>query len=369
MNTWIWLYMVTMFVPMSILLIFSPYFTRKTVSFGISISEEIYHSPILKALRKQYALIMTVLMIILFSGCLYLIGGKTNALGTVFPLSIIGIIACSSIVSFLFYSRMKKLKIIHNWNSQQLSRIAIDLSSRKQALRSNWWYVLHAAIIVGCFFFTLSHYDQIPAQIAMKFDFEGNIISIANKSYGIVFMPQVLQIFMFILFFILNYSIRSSKQIIDVSKPEVSRQQDLLFRRRSSTLLLVIGLSVILLLGIIQWNFVYPWDIQILTYIIHLFVSIVLLGIIWLAFTTGQGGSRVAAHNTHAGAGQHFRNDDAFWKLGAIYFNPNDPSIFVEKRMGVGWTLNFARPVSWISLLVLIVVIVGIVVYSSYVIA
>ena len=32
-------------------------------------------------------------------------------------------------------------------------------------------------------------------------------------------------------------------------------------------------------------------------------------------------------------------NDDN-WILGTFYNNPNDPSLFVQKRFGVGWTIN-----------------------------
>ncbi len=41
-------------------------------------------------------------------------------------------------------------------------------------------------------------------------------------------------------------------------------------------------------------------------------------------------------------------DEDSYWKGGIIYFNKNDPSIFVEKRFGVGWTLNFANPLGYI---------------------
>ena len=34
------------------------------------------------------------------------------------------------------------------------------------------------------------------------------------------------------------------------------------------------------------------------------------------------------------------------WKWGIFYYNPNDPRIFVPKRIKwLGWTLNFAQPV------------------------
>lgn len=34
---------------------------------------------------------------------------------------------------------------------------------------------------------------------------------------------------------------------------------------------------------------------------------------------------------------------DDRWKLGMFYFNPKDPSILVERRFGVGWTLNLGN--------------------------
>jgi len=35
------------------------------------------------------------------------------------------------------------------------------------------------------------------------------------------------------------------------------------------------------------------------------------------------------------------------WKAGILYYNPNDAVLFVEKRDGYGYTLNFSNPWSW----------------------
>ena len=42
---------------------------------------------------------------------------------------------------------------------------------------------------------------------------------------------------------------------------------------------------------------------------------------------------------------------DDRWKLGMFYFNPSDPSILVERRFGVGWTLNLGN--IWAVVLIL----------------
>jgi uncharacterized membrane protein len=43
-------------------------------------------------------------------------------------------------------------------------------------------------------------------------------------------------------------------------------------------------------------------------------------------------------------------DSDECWKLGVFYFNPEDPSLFIPKRSGLGYTLNFANPLSWLVL-------------------
>ncbi|MBU8879004.1 hypothetical protein BGM26_08400 [Bacillus sp. FJAT-29790] len=52
----------------------------------------------------------------------------------------------------------------------------------------------------------------------------------------------------------------------------------------------------------------------------------------------------------HPASGISDLDDDQYWKGGLLYFNKNDPSIFVEKRFRIGWTLNFANPIGYIVL-------------------
>jgi uncharacterized membrane protein len=41
---------------------------------------------------------------------------------------------------------------------------------------------------------------------------------------------------------------------------------------------------------------------------------------------------------------------DSYWKAGMFYYNPNDPAIFVAKRVGIGYTVNFANKMCWLVL-------------------
>jgi len=61
----------------------------------------------------------------------------------------------------------------------------------------------------------------------------------------------------------------------------------------------------------------------------------------------GQGGSRATVTAGDAPKGD--RTPDACWKWGLLYVNPADPSILIEKRFGVGYTLNFGNRWTWVA--------------------
>jgi uncharacterized membrane protein len=72
----------------------------------------------------------------------------------------------------------------------------------------------------------------------------------------------------------------------------------------------------------------------------------------------GQGGSRMPAavetQLTSSSVPVGDRTLDRYWRLGIIYFNRHDPAVLVEKRFGLGYSLNFARPIAWIIVLLVL---------------
>ena len=75
------------------------------------------------------------------------------------------------------------------------------------------------------------------------------------------------------------------------------------------------------------------------------FLAVMIVGSIELV-RRGQGGARVVPAAAEPIVSD--RTPDACWKWGAIYYNPEDPALIVEKRFGIGWTLNFAHRGAWI---------------------
>ena len=83
-------------------------------------------------------------------------------------------------------------------------------------------------------------------------------------------------------------------------------------------------------------------------------VVFIVIATITIAIITGQSGSKIKVTNlkdtNNIESKNIVRDDDNLWKYGVYYYNPEDPTLFVEKRFGIGWTLNFGRPMSWIIL-------------------
>ena len=55
--------------------------------------------------------------------------------------------------------------------------------------------------------------------------------------------------------------------------------------------------------------------------------------------------------------GAVFRDDDRYWYAGFFYNNPDDPALFVPKRYGLGWTMNFGHPQARLVLIGLLVLV------------
>lgn len=77
----------------------------------------------------------------------------------------------------------------------------------------------------------------------------------------------------------------------------------------------------------------------------ELAIFIAIVGASAYLIVVGRGG----AFSGHSGrfAPSSDPTPDAAWKAGLLYFNPDDPALFVEKRFGLGWTINFGNPWAW----------------------
>lgn len=348
------------FLLPGIMYAFMPYLTRKTESFGVSITEEIYRSEKMAKIRKKYTLealialgITSLITVILFL--------KYPEPTNVYIYSVALIIMLG--VLFLVYLKhhfiVKKLKQDEGWTAGKKQVVLTDMSFRKRKIQySNVWFLIPLVITAATAYFTYLNYDSIPDQIAMNYDLNGNPTNFKDKSIFTVFMPTITQILMIGLFMFINNIISKAKQQIDPADPENSAMQNEIFRRKWSAFIIVTGIMMILLFSVMQISFFIPIKPEILFVITMGSTLLIILGALYLSFTLGQGGSRVKTGFNKNG-GEIDRDNDEYWKLGQFYFNPDDPAVFIEKRFGIGWTINFGNKRGWIYIGILIIFIIG----------
>ena len=199
------------------------------------------------------------------------------------------------------------------------------------------WEALPLALIALTASYLAITYAAAPAIIPTHFDAAGNPNAFSTKSIGSYFMLVWTQLFLYALITFLSVlTVRAKAQ------PTVA---DETFRRRMLRYLFGIKTLMIAMMGVLAYavtqsalngNSNTNWILWVVIGV----VVVVLGGAIWLGITTGQGGSRLGGNS----ANTTDRLDDRYWKLGGIYTNPNDPAIFVERRFGLGWTINFGNP-------------------------
>lgn len=344
------------FIFLVILLSCIPYLTRKTESFGVSIPKSLHQRTDFKTMRKRYMLLLvTIGGVMLLSASIssfYLPESGQSILFLVFLVTFI----CISFITYLpFHFRMKQIKIEEKWFQEARTSTFIDTNfHREKRSISTWWYLIPLSLILITIGLTILLYEYMPDKIPMHTDFFGNV-TYEKKTWSTALWMPGTQLFLLLIMFFTNYVLKSAKQQINSENPAESKQRNLAFRRKWSVFLLGMTISLELLLSLIQLRFIFPGLKQYITPFLILITGAILIWAVVLSVRVGQGGDRLKL------ASEQNQNvldtdEDRFWKLGMFYFNKNDPAVFIEKRFGVGWTCNWARPLAWVLILVIVAI-------------
>lgn len=352
-----------LFIPLALFFIFIPYLTRKTESFGVSIPEEIYATSEMKQLRKKYALLTVVVSIVVFGIVLVSPESITEDKrgGLFLTFLIFGYMIIEFFIYLYFHRIMKQRKKAATWWDDKTEKVMIHTNFRKQQLRfSNTWFIIPFLIFLITTTLTYVWYDKFPDQLPTNFDFLGEAKNFVSKSYLSAFALPLTQLFLIALFFAVNILIGKVKQQISSENPDRSLQQNVIFRRRWSLYMIASSILLTIWLFVAQFISLLPKGNHVFTVASIIIHGILLVGVIYLAFSTGQGGSRVKIADERNDKIMD-RDNDRYWKLGVFYVNRQDPSIFLEKRFGIGWTFNWGNPKSWGILFAFSLLIIGII--------
>lgn len=323
--------------------LFMPYLTRKEIVFGVRIPQGLRDHAEIERIKKVYT--RNYLLSVGLPSLFFIILLVIRPDPIIILISIFVLIALLLGNYYLCHRSLKKIKADNQWTEGYKETSVMDIGYRpEKSLVSPWWFSIPLVLILIQIIIVLNHYDSIPEIMPIHYNFHGNPDNWAKKSYRLVLMSPAIEILVTAFLFFVYKMIGWSKQQLSAENPEESKIRNQIFRRRWSGFIVFTSVIIILSFFSMQVSMLKLLDIGFQGMFIALAVISPMLIIVvacWLAFTTGQSGSRIKLDEKSESQNDKIdRDDDKHWILGIIYYNPDDPSLFVEHRFGVGWTIN-----------------------------
>ena len=342
------------------LLAATPWFMKKGECFAVTIPESAQVDERFLAFRKRYAaavLAVTLICAVALGVVSNVVLGKMSSaadaasLNTILVAAIVAAATIPLIVSFAlmlhYRKKVKAIKREEGWRAETDEAVALIGFEEAPVPPSLAWNVVYVPIVLITLALGLALYPSTPDLVPTHIDFAGNVNQWTPKGPALIAFPLLVEVFMAACFIFSHWMTIRSKKDVDPARPAISAYAYGAFARAECILLLVSGSVLTAVLGIVM--------ILMMTEILSMLVTIALIIVVTLVFVGatialsvvyGQSGSRLVKRLEESG--DIIADNDEHWKAGIFYWNKDDASLFLPKRFGVGWTMNWARPAAWL---------------------
>lgn len=233
------------------------------------------------------------------------------------------------------------------------------LTPRHEALPGGWLLqLLPFAALAATGIYLQARWADLPQRFPVHWRLEGQVDRWATRDFRGVFVPLMLAAAVVASLALLGWAMPRFSRRVRASGTAAEAERR--FRRAVGGVILA---TEYLLVAVVAWTGLLPLTgdrnappLDRLVVVPLIAVAVFVCAITWILVRLGQGGSRLrrltAVEPAAASVPVGDRCSDDRWKAGVFYFDPADPALFAEKRFGVGYTLNFARPVAWLIIAV-----------------
>ncbi|MFF2795689.1 DUF1648 domain-containing protein [Lysinibacillus xylanilyticus] len=348
------LFIISIFIFVGVLETLTPFLSRKTTVFGVSIPEPYVRHQQLQMFKKHYSMLVGSIAVAFLLGQFLLvftsIQEETFVLLSFILLYIMLLISAG--LYMLYHIKTKKLKKQENWEAHVKTVYVMDLSIRdRDEVLSPTFFSLPIIITLALITFTYMNYNTIPDVFATHWNAAGEVDGWTEKTcLSVIVMPLIL-LGTQISFFIISIGMKSAKIQLSAQAKEASANRELKQRKYGSWYLAAINYSITILFVVLHYTTVILKN-QTIPYFFPLFIIFMIVslgGLILLIWKLSKSNEQFDDIHTNETAAA----DDRYWKMGVFYINKNDPSLLVQKKYGVGWTVNLANKWSYIILLVI----------------
>ncbi len=321
-----------------------PRISRPDLFFAITVSPAFRQSPLGREIQRRYD--RAVILIAVMALLPLVFGRVTSPALVLIPLLGPALFELAGWFGVFILARHRTTP----YHMAPSTEREAELRPRQVSLPGGWLaqagpFLILAAVAV-CLWLK---WDSLPARIPTHYGADARPDGWAAKSPAAVFGNPVIGMLICLLLAGLWRAMVKGVRRIHSSGVRAAREAR--YVRAISMFVLALEYWLALLLGLLSLVVLRPDPEAPLTALwLILPVQTLIIGTIFvLAYRAGQGGWRWAAAEAGVEAEADAapigdRTPDECWKLGVFYFNREDSALFVEKRFGVGWTLNFANP-------------------------
>ncbi|GGL65146.1 DUF5808 domain-containing protein [Sporolactobacillus putidus] len=341
------------------LFVIQPWFSRKNVLFGVVFGDDsIWRDEKAKRIRKRYlweaisgALLVCLGFFIYFIQVLPARGA--GALTS--NLSVFALILVETLVFIAANRRTRRFKNKIDRDARLVSnKVIIETDiNEKETVVPGWWLLLLLPVFLASLAVALLGYSMMPDKIPTHYSFTA-VNGWSHKSLLTIMTPVIIEAVLSAIIFVSCFFTRRAPASVR-GNPDAAPDS---YRFRKVMVVMMLSVGVLLELNFLITEIGFITPVAPLWFTVMSIAELVMFGFIVLFYF------RFVRLKKPSGP---ILDDDRKWLLGIVYFNPSDPSIFVEKRVGIGYTVNCARPAAWILIAGTIVLIVFITVFSAHV--
>lgn len=342
------------------LLAATPWFMKKGECFAVTIPESAQADERFLAFRKRYAAAVLAVTLI----CAVALGAVSNvalgkmgsaadsdSLNAILAAAIVAAAMMPLVASFAlmlhYRKRVEAIKREEGWKAERDEAVALIGFEEAPVPPSLAWNVVYVPIVLITLAIGLALYPSAPDLVPTHFDFAGNVNQWTPKGPALIAFPLLFEVFMAACFIFSHWMTIRSKKDIDPARPAISAYAYGAFARAECILLLVGGSVLTAVLGIVMILMMAEILSMLVTVALIIVATLILVGAtIAVSIVYGQSGSRLVKRLEEKG--DIIADNDEHWKAGIFYWNKDDASLFLPKRFGVGWTMNWARPAAWL---------------------
>nr|WP_309099167.1 DUF5808 domain-containing protein [Fredinandcohnia onubensis] len=270
-------------------------------------------------------------------------------IGTIIQFSII---LFSFTLYFYFHGKTLQVKKKMKWGENTTQVQIADLSARAKDEMLPWSvFLVPMLITVGVIGYTISQYNLLPNQIPTHWGINGEDDAFTEKTPVSAISSPLMLLVMQAMFLAIIISTKKTGIKLSATATNASRLRQLTLRKYTSWLLFLTSILSTGMFSFFQLRTIHPdiVDGKIVMAVPIIFLIITLGSTIAFALKVGRSDKQSIDEAT---VGITDYDDDRHWVGGLFYVNKSDPSIFVEKRFGVGWTINFGNPIGYFIILV-----------------